>query len=109
MKEAQLYAAFARTYLNDSNVTLFIMSASTPWVHQVPYADGGGGIVDSQPIFSVLKFYVPPFDRFLWAEPKESVISDLYPGKEILFSLLIADADPDREDIHIRFVRTERG
>lgn len=98
MKEAQLYAAFARTYLNDSNVTLFLMSASAPWVHQVPYADGGGGTVDSQPVFSVLEFYVTPFDRFLWDDPKESAVSDLYPGKEITFNLLMVDVDQGEED-----------
>ena len=98
MKEAQLYAAFARTYLNDSNVTLSLMSASAPWVHQVPYADGGGGIIDSHPVCSVLEFYVTPFDRFLWDDPKESVISDLYPGKEITFNLLIVDVDQGQVD-----------
>ena len=46
--QAQTYSAFAKNYGNDSNVTLNGISfeSSWEWMHQVPYADGGGIIVD---------------------------------------------------------------
>ncbi len=105
MQQAQIYSAFARTYNNDSNVGLFEVSLYAPWVHKVPYADGGGTIVDSQPILSVVEFYVTPFDRLIWDDPEQSVISDLFVGKTIGFALFMADVDidadiPPPESIH---------
>ena len=63
MVQAQWFAAFAQTYSNDSNIALESVSFRAPWVHHLPYADGGGDIVDSQPILSVLEFHVTPFDH----------------------------------------------
>ena len=93
MQQAQWYTAFARTYSNDSNVTLVNVSLRADWVHQVPYADGGGGIVDSQPILSVVEFNVTPFDHLIWRDPEQSVVSDLFAGKTIGFGLVLADVD----------------
>ena len=64
MVQAPLYTAYASTS-NDSNVNLMNVSYYAPWVHREPYADGGGGFVDSQPIFSVMECYVTPFDRLI--------------------------------------------
>ena len=47
MMQAQHYTAFARTYGNESNVDLRTISST--WMDQLPYADGGGDMVDSQP------------------------------------------------------------
>ena len=70
--QAQTYSAFAKNYGNDSNVTLNGISfeSSWEWMHQVPYADGGGIIVDSRPLFYVVEFYVTPFDRIVWDVPE---------------------------------------
>lgn len=95
MAQAQLYTAFARTDNNDSNVVLQNASPFAPWVHQVPYADGGGGMVDSQPLSYVVEFFVTPFDRFIWDDPEQSVISDLFAGKTIGFGLTMWDWDTD--------------
>ena len=95
MQQAQIYAAFAGTYDNDSNLDLFSVSNEAPWVHQVPYADGGGAIVDSQPILSVVEFYVTPFDRLVWQDPEQSVPSDLTAGETIGFALGMVDVDTE--------------
>ena len=94
MIQAQWYTAFARTYSNASNVDL--TDVGSTWMDQLPYADGGGAIVDSQPIFSVVEFFVTPFDRLIWDDPEESVISDLYEGKTIGFALSMADFDSEK-------------
>ncbi len=93
MMQAQHYSTFARTYSNGSNVDLY--SVVSTWMSQPPYADGGGAIVDSQPILSVVEFYVTPFDRLIWDDPAESVISDLYEDKAIGFALSLMDIDSE--------------
>ena len=98
MQHAQIYTAFAQTYLNDSNVTLIGISSTAAWVHKPPFADGGGAVVDSNPIFSVVEFYVTPFDRLIPEDPELSVVSDLFPGKKIRIELDIVDEDTDLED-----------
>ena len=98
MVQAQLYTAYASTNSNDSNVNLMSVSYYAPWVHREPYADGGGGLVDSQPIFSVVECYVTPFDRLIWNDPELSVVSDLFPDKIIDFTLLLADVDTEEGD-----------
>ena len=95
MHHAQWYTAFARTYTNDSNVILVNVSQIADWVHQLPYADGGGGIVDSQPITSVIEFFVTPFDRLIWDDPEKSEISDLHDGTTIRFALSMQDYDSE--------------
>ena len=97
MQQAQIYTAFAGTYANDSNLDLFSVSIEAPWVHRVPFADGGGGIVDSQPILSVVEFYVTPFDRLVWQDPEQSVPSDLTAGETIGFAMVMTDIDSENE------------
>ena len=93
MMQAQHYTAFARTYGNESNVDLLTISST--WMDQLPYADGGGDMVDSQPIISVVEFFVTPFDHLIWDAPEESAISDLFEGKTIGFALSLADMDSE--------------
>ncbi len=93
MVQAQFFTAFAQTYSNDSNVELTGVSYRAPWVHHLPYADGGGAIVDSQPILSVLEFHVTPFDRLIWDDLEQSVVSEIFAGKTIGFALTLADVD----------------
>ena len=93
MMQAQHYTAFARTYRNKSNVDLEIVIST--WMDQLPYADGGGDMVDSQPILSVIEFFVTPFDHLIWDAPEESVISDLFEGKTIGFALSLMDMDSE--------------
>ncbi|MCY3761171.1 MAG: hypothetical protein OXH50_07960, partial [Gemmatimonadetes bacterium] len=54
-----------------------------------------GGIVDSQPVFYVIEFYVTPFDRLIWDAPEQSLVSDLSAGKVIEFGMHLGDADTD--------------
>ena len=96
--QAQEYYAFARTYGDHSNVALSEVSYFlADWMHREPYADGGGDVVDSQPIHAVVEFYVTPFDRFIWDDPEQSVISDLYVDKIIGFAFGMGDTDTDAE------------
>ena len=99
MKQAQLYTAFAGTYNNDSNVYLTDVSSVASWVHLPPYADGGGGITDSQPVISVVEFYVTPFDQLIWDDPEQSLTSDLSTGKAVKFGLSMWDADPGSDPL----------
>ncbi len=81
MEQAQWYSAFPGTYNNDNNVPLFPGSPHADWMHQLPYADGGGAVVSSQPHFGVVEFYVTPFDRLIWDDQEQSIISDFFPEK----------------------------
>ena len=98
--QAQHYYAFAQTYSNDSNLHLKGVSDRdrTSWVHHLPYADGGGAIVDSQPVLSVLEFHVTAFDRLIWDDVEQNVISELFAGKTIGFALALADRDTAWDD-----------
>ena len=98
MIQAQWYAAFAKTYSNDSNVELY-MSDNPPWMHKPPYADGGGAIVESQPVLSVLEFFVTPFDRLIWDDPEQSAVSDLFADKTIGFAISLSDYDEYHENL----------
>ena len=98
MIQAQEYFATAKTFENDSNVTLESVSRRASWVHQVPYADGGGSIVESQPIFYVIEFYVTPFDRLIADDPEQSLVTNLANGKTIGFAMAILDTDTRRDD-----------
>ena len=100
MMQAQHYTAFARTYRNKSNVDLEIVIST--WMDQLPYADGGGDMVDSQPIISVVEFFVTPFDHLIWDAPEKSAISDLFEGKTIGFALSLADMDSENSQGQFR-------
>ena len=94
MIQAQWYCAFGRTYTHHSNVTL-VNVHDAPWVQNVPFADGGGEIIDSQPILTVVEFYVTPFDLMVWDDPEQSVVSDLFSGKTIGFAFQVLDGDTE--------------
>ena len=98
MGQAQAYWAIAQNHENGSNVFLDLVSPHFPWVHLVPYADGGGRVLDSQPVFYVVEFYVTAFDRLIQDAPDESLVSDLSEGKTIGFSMGISDSDADPLD-----------
>ena len=106
MQQAQWYDAFPGTYTNHSNDTNIILSRVSDladWVHLPPYADGGGGMTDSNPVFGVVEFYVTPFDRLIWDDQEQSIVSDLFPGKTIGFGYQLVDVDENRnafESIH---------
>ena len=69
-----------------------------PWVNEVPYADGGGRRLESQPVFYVVEFYVTPFDRLIWDSPEQSLVSELFAGKMIEFAMSLQDTDTDPSD-----------
>ena len=45
------------------------------------------------PIVSVTEFYATPYDRFVWTDPEDSDVSDLFGGKIIGFNIEIPDFD----------------
>ena len=76
MEQAQCYSAFPGSYDDGTNVFLPWVSRDTPdWVHQPPHADGGGAVIDSEPRFGVLEFYATPFDRLIWDDQDQSIVS----------------------------------
>ena len=93
---AQSYLTIAGNYDNDSNLQMlwFTDQPPAPGFLLPPYADGGGGCVSEQPVICAVEFYVTAFDRFVWDNPEESVVSDLYPGKSIGFEILLRDVEP---------------
>ena len=95
MEQAQAYWAVAENHENGSNVFLSLVGLDYPWVQQVPYADGSGSVLDSQPVFYAVEFYVTAFDRLIPNSPENSLVSDLYAGKTIGFSMGISDSDTD--------------
>ena len=93
MVQAQGYWAIAENHENGSNVYLDWVSLDFPWVHLVPYADGGGSVLDSQPVFYVVEFYVTAFDRLIRDSPEKSLVSNLFADKTIGFSMGVTDSD----------------
>ena len=93
---AQGYFAIAGNYDNDSNLQMlwFTDQPPAPGFLLPPYADGGGECVSEHPVICAVEFFVTAFDRFVWDNPGESVVSDLYPGKSIGFELLLRDVEP---------------
>ena len=95
--QAQGYFAIAGTYDNDSNLQFLwhlVDQSHAPGFLLPPYADGGGGCVSEQPVICAVEFYVTAFDGFVWNNPGESVVSDLYPGKSIAFGIVLGDVEP---------------
>lgn len=99
MDQAQWYWAVAENVAENhgksSNVFLTWVGTDSPWVQEVPYADGGGRVLDSQPVFYVVEFYVTAFDRLIRDAPEQSLVSELSAGKMIEFAMTLADAEPD--------------
>ena len=106
MGQAQAYWAVAETHENGSNVFLKWVGIFSPWVNEVPYADGGGRMLESQPVFYVVEFYVTAFDRLIWDSPEQSLVSELFAGKMIEFAMELEDTDTDPSEpdrIHCLF------
>ena len=93
MGQAQEYWAVVEDHGNSIDIYLSWVSSLFPWVHQVPYADGGGRVLDSQPVFYVIEFYVTAFDRLIWDSPERSLISELFADKQIKFAMSLTDSD----------------
>ena len=73
------------------------------WLITPPYADGGGVTFGEKPTIVVTECYVTPFDKLVWNDPGESLVSELYPGKIIGFCIDVLDVDSahsDPESIH---------
>ena len=98
MQQAQWYGAFPGTYNNDNNLIIRIVSRHTHWVHSPPFADGGGATIGSQPGLGVVEFFVTPFDRLIWDNQEQSVVSLLLPGKIIGFFLQLVDVDENKNE-----------
>ena len=62
-----------------------------------PYAEGGGARFGEQPTLTVTEFYVTLFDLLVWDSPKESQVSDLFPGKIVGMDILVVDKDSSGE------------
>ena len=101
MVQAQGYWAIAENHENGSNVHLDWVSLDFPWVHLVPYADGGGSVLDSQPVFYVVEFYVTAFDRLIGDSPEKSLVSNLFADKTIGFSMGVTDSDTDPLELEL--------
>ena len=108
-RQAQLYTALAEVFDGGPQVLLAPHShhVSADWFHRPPFAHGGGA-VGGAPIISVTEFYVTPYDRFVWTDPEDSDVSDLFVGKIIGFNIEIPDVDalggdgrPHWETIHL--------
>ena len=95
--QAQGYFAIAENYKNDSNLQMLwqlFNQPPAPGFLLPPYADGGGRCVSEQPVICAVEFYVTAFDRFVWDNPVESLVSDLFPGKSIGFDIVFIDVEP---------------
>ena len=99
MGQAQEYWAVVENHGKGIDVFLDWVSTDSPWVHQVPYADGGGVVLDSRPVFYVIEFYVTAFDRLIWDSPERSLVSELFAGKMIKFATSLTDSDTDPSTI----------
>ena len=99
MGQAQEYWAVVEDHGNSIDIFLDWVSTHFPWVHQVPYADGGGVVLDSRPVFYVIEFYVTAFDRLIWDSPERSLVSELFAGKMIKFATSLTDSDTDPSTI----------
>ena len=95
MGQAQIYWAVAETHEKAATFFWIGWARIHPGCtrYRLPMAEGG--IVDSQPAFYVIEFYVSPFDRLIWDAPEQSLVSDLSAGKVIEFGMHLGDADAD--------------
>ena len=50
--------------------------------------------MSEQPVICSVEVYVTAFDRLVWDNPGESVVSDLFPGKSIGFDIVFIDVEP---------------
>ena len=99
MLQAQEYIGFPIPHINGSHLILSGVSRQTEWVHLPPYSDSGGDLLASQPVHAFVEFYVTPFDRLIWEDPDQSLVSSLYAGKTIGFYLRMVDTDTVTEPL----------
>ncbi len=109
--EAQLYQALGEVFDEGLQVLLFPRSnhVSPDWFNRPPFAHGGGAVFGESPIFSVTEFYVTPYDLFVWTDPGDSDLSDLFAGKIIGFNIEVYDVDSQPEHwgtVHLLAGRT---
>ena len=95
LRGAKLYQALAEVFDEGLQVLLFPLSnhVSADWFNRPPFAHGGGAVFGESPIFSVTEFYVTPYDLFVWTDPGDSDLSDLFAGKIIGFNIEVYDVD----------------
>lgn len=94
--QAQAYNLVAQAPDN-SHVTHRLLHAE--WTILPPYADGGGRVFSEAPAISVTEFFITPYDRLVWNNPEESVVSRLFPGKVIGLKMDVADIDRFRQNL----------
>ena len=99
MLQAQNYIGFPIPHINGSHLILNGVSRQTEWTHLPPYSDSGGDLLASQPVHAFVEFYVTPFDRLIWEDPDQSLVSSLNAGKTIRFYLKMTDTDTDTEPL----------
>ena len=93
-QQAQNYAAIS--YVKEGSTVSLPPTTywwSDDWMVTPPYAEGGGGVYGENPVFWVVEFAVTPFDRMLWNDPGESLVSELKAGKIIGFDMWVGDRD----------------
>lgn len=101
---AQTYSAIARVPDN-RYVNLFRLDE---WFSRPPYVDGYGNVhCDETHTNSVIEFYVTPFDKLVWNNPEQSVISKLFLGKVIGFAVNVYDYDAAPQQLHAAYVLPE--
>ena len=92
-QQAQWYTVIGEVPGTGTHVEMAFTWFFADWFSYPPYADGGGTSFGQQPTISVTEAYVTPFDRFLWNNPEESVVSELSPGIVIGLLFYIPDRD----------------
>ena len=98
IRSAQAYSAIAETHDGGPHVDSFF--ALRDWLLRPPYCDGSGRRFSHAPVVTVLEFCVTPFDDLILDDPESSVVSDLYPGKTIGFTVLVTDRENGEWTLH---------
>lgn len=96
-RESQWYTAISEAHDNRPLVRIQdLFGASSQygdWYARPPYAESDGIRFGERPTISVTEFYVTAFDQLIYNDPSASVVSDLYPGKAVHFSISLVDAE----------------
>lgn len=100
--QAQSYDGIA--YTPDKQYVSNPLYGYAKWLVSPPYADGGGGIFGEKPTVSIIEFFVTPFDQFVWNNPDESVVSELFPGKIMGLSMIVGDFDDVPGRLHAVYI-----
>jgi len=89
----QHYEALPDVHDNGPHVDVGTTYVPIEWPLYPPYSDGAGRTFGLDPVFSVLEFYVTPFDHLDINSPEASRATDLYPGRVIGFDITVYDRD----------------